>query len=44
MASDWALVLLVRFVSYQRLALEERRMLTELIEEPMWGWETVAPA
>jgi hypothetical protein len=34
MASDWALVLLVRAVLYWRSALEEPRFLTKIIEEP----------
>ena len=44
MASDRALVLRVGFILYQRLALEEQRVLTGIIAGLTWGRETTSPA
>ena len=43
MASDRALVLRVRLNLRWHLLLEERVVLTEIIEEPMWEREEMAP-
>jgi len=44
MASNRTLVLRVRSILFRRLTVEERRVLTMITGEPMWGRERIVPS